>query len=209
MAIEFDAAEWWQWDVGRTVAADDYERVHLANPGDATAYVVEVADGVAEVPDELLQTGKPVICYAIDGDYNVAEQARVRVRPRPQPEDYIYEATGYMTLAEINDAVADAIAEAEEAAASAVATAEEAASTANSASKTAYAAANQALSAATDCGCSDNLAILASKVADLLDEYLYLDGGIHCPATRAAYSDEGLEFGDESYCTDDEVVLVS
>ena len=93
---------------------------------------------------------------------------------------------------------------------SSAAAADAAATTATAAAKTAYAAATAALEAAesaTECDCSDSIAILASKVADLLDEYFYLDEAIHCPASKASYSSSTLTFSDDSYYSSSAIVL--
>ena len=111
MSIVFDASEYYQWDVGRTVTCD-HDEVHFSNPGDETAYVVEVSSGTATVPDELLQTGKAVLCYALEDDA-VAEAARIRVHARARPEDYVYSATGLWTVSDVTAAIAEALEAAE------------------------------------------------------------------------------------------------
>ena len=111
MSIAFDASEYWQWDTGRTVACD-HDEVHFSNPGDETAYVVAASNGTASVPDELLQTGKAVLAYALE-DGAVAESARIRVRARARPEDYVYSATGLWTVSDVTAAIAEALEAAE------------------------------------------------------------------------------------------------
>ena len=81
-----------QWDTGRTVIVTDSgaNEVHFANPGDTHAPIMKLVDGVANIPDYLLMTGKPLCAYVVlDG---VTQECRTfPVKKREKPEKYVYE----------------------------------------------------------------------------------------------------------------------
>ena len=81
-----------QWDVGRKVEVKntDSDHVHFANQGDSYAAKVPLKDGVAEIPDYLLQTGKPLFVYAVLNGVTM-EIVSFSVRKREKPADYVYE----------------------------------------------------------------------------------------------------------------------
>lgn len=103
-----------QWDVGRsvTISGTNATHIHFANQGDSKAVITEITDGSAKIPDYLLQTGKPVIAYAVlDGV--TLESKSFPVRKRERPENYVYEDDQrnyiYELIANAEDAVKDAI----------------------------------------------------------------------------------------------------
>ena len=102
-----------QWDVGRsvTVSGTNATHIHFANQGDSKAVIIEITDGSAKIPDYLLQTGKPVIAYAVlDGV--TLESKSFPVRKRERPENYVYEDDQrnyiYELIASAEDAVKSA-----------------------------------------------------------------------------------------------------
>lgn len=81
-----------QWDVGRSVSVSDSKaaHVHFANQGDSKAVIIEITDGTAKIPNYLLQTGKPLLAYAVlDGV--TLECKSFAVHKRERPENYVYE----------------------------------------------------------------------------------------------------------------------
>ena len=61
-------SELWQWDTGRTLTVDtDCSQVHFSNKVFGRSIDVNVADGVAIIPDVLLQTDKDLNVWAFSG----------------------------------------------------------------------------------------------------------------------------------------------
>ena len=83
----------WQWDVGRQAKVPDgATMLHCALTGSDEAYATEVADGVADVPNVLLQDGGDIDAWATDGSRTIGA-GRLRVHRRAKPPEYVYTAT--------------------------------------------------------------------------------------------------------------------
>lgn len=98
-------SELWQWDTGRTLAVDaDCSQVHFSNKVFGRSIDVDVADGVAIIPDILLQTDKDLNVWAFVG---TAENGYTkisktfRVNRRNKPADYVFTPVEQTTIAEI------------------------------------------------------------------------------------------------------------
>lgn len=98
-------SELWQWDTGRTLAVDaDCSQVHFSNKVFGRSIDVDVADGVAIVPDVLLQTDKELNVWAFVG---TAENGYTKisktfkVNRRNKPADYVFTPPEQTTLAEL------------------------------------------------------------------------------------------------------------
>lgn len=104
----------WQWDSGRQVAVpSEATELHTALVGDDTAYSTIPDDGVADIPNVLLQSSAGVRCWASDGERTIA-YARFRVKSRAKPPEYVYTATDVETVETIvEEAVAKAVADLE------------------------------------------------------------------------------------------------
>lgn len=99
-------AELWQWDTGRTLAVDaDCSQVHFSNKVFGRSIDVDVTDGVAIIPDILLQTDKDFNVWAFVG---TAENGYTKisktfkVNRRNKPADYVFTPTEQNTLAELS-----------------------------------------------------------------------------------------------------------
>lgn len=86
--------ELWQWDTGRTLAVDaDCSQVHFSNKVFGRSVDVDVVDGVAIIPDALLQTDKDLNVWAFVG---TAENGYTKisktfkVNRRNKPADYVF-----------------------------------------------------------------------------------------------------------------------
>lgn len=97
--------ELWQWDTGRTLAVDaDCSQVHFSNKVFGRSIDVDVVDGVAIIPDVLLQTDKDLNVWAFVG---TAENGYTkisktfRVNRRNKPADYVFTPVEQTTIAEI------------------------------------------------------------------------------------------------------------
>ena len=97
--------ELWQWDTGRTLAVDaDCSQVHFSNKVFGRSIDVDVTDGVAIIPDILLQTDKDLNVWAFVG---TAENGYTKisktfkVNRRNKPSDYVFTPVEQTTIAEI------------------------------------------------------------------------------------------------------------
>ena len=92
--------ELFQWDTGRIIefGEDAVSQAHFTNTEKAIniPYTVEVKNGKAAIPDELLQVPGKLIVYAWVSDTNggyTKVQVNFPVFTRPKPSDYVYTPT--------------------------------------------------------------------------------------------------------------------
>ena len=104
-------AELWQWDTGRTLAVDaDCSQVHFSNKVFGRSIDVDVVDGVATIPDILLQTDKDLNIWAFVG---TAESGYTKisktfkVNRRNKPADYVFTPADQITLQTIQGQIGD------------------------------------------------------------------------------------------------------
>ena len=102
-------SELWQWDTGRTLTVDtDCSQVHFSNKVFGRSIDVNVADGVAIIPDVLLQTDKDLNVWAFSG---TAENGYTKisktfkVNRRNKPADYVFTPPDQTSLEEIKERV--------------------------------------------------------------------------------------------------------
>lgn len=102
----------WQWDTGRSVRIDvaGATQAHFAAAGSQRAMVVDVRDGVARVPSQVLRVGTAIAVWASDGAETL-EGAIIPVRPRAKPDDYIYTDDEVQRWEDVEQWVRDQIAE--------------------------------------------------------------------------------------------------
>lgn len=98
-------SELWQWDTGRTLAVDaDCSQVHFSNKVFGRSIDVDVAGGVAIIPDILLQTDKDLNVWAFVGPaengYTKISKT-FKVNRRNKPADYVFTPVEQTTIAEI------------------------------------------------------------------------------------------------------------
>ena len=101
--------ELWQWDTGRTLTVDtDCSQVHFSNKVFGRSIDVNVANGVAIIPDVLLQTDKDLNVWAFVG---TAENGYTKisktfkVNRRNKPADYVFTPPDQTSLEEIKERV--------------------------------------------------------------------------------------------------------
>ena len=104
-------SELWQWDTGRALAVDaDCSQVHFSNKVFGRSIDVDVVDGVAIIPDVLLQTDKDLNVWAFVG---TAENGYTKisktfkVNRRNKPADYVFTPAEQMTLNIIQRQIGD------------------------------------------------------------------------------------------------------
>ena len=106
--------ELWQWDTGRKVVFDDetVKQAHFQNHscGYGRTIDVDVEDGAAKIPDELLQAALPLTVYAYVGEeldgYTKIERA-FTVKPRKRPAEYVFTPTEQLTLRQLEAIIGD------------------------------------------------------------------------------------------------------
>ena len=98
-------SELWQWDTGRTLSVDaDCSQVHFSNKIFGRSIDVDVVEGMAIIPDILLQTDKDLNVWAFVG---TAENGYTKisktfkVNRRNKPADYVFTPTDQTTLGEL------------------------------------------------------------------------------------------------------------
>lgn len=100
-------SELWQWDTGRTLAVDaDCSQVHFSNKVFGRSIDVDVAGGVAIIPDILLQTDKDLNVWAFVGTsengYTKISKT-FKVNRRNKPADYVFTPTDQTSIEEIKE----------------------------------------------------------------------------------------------------------
>lgn len=92
----------YQWDLDRQVIVDDSSivEVHFCNRTDDCSLVVEVVDGLANVPNILLQNSFDIRVFGYDGKATRYDKV-FKVKPRTQPSDYMYTETIIKSVDEI------------------------------------------------------------------------------------------------------------
>lgn len=117
--------ELFQWDTGRKLSiSDECTQVHFSNNFFERSIDVDVINGTALIPDELLQTYKDLNCWAFVGsadDGYTKVQQTFKVRRRSKPADYIFTPTEQISLEEALARIDDIPAEVEAAISEAVA----------------------------------------------------------------------------------------
>ncbi len=100
-------SELWQWDTNRTLTVDaDCSQVHFSNKVFGRSIDVDVVDGVASIPDILLQTDKELTAWAFVGtaENGYTKISKVfKVNKRNKPADYVFTPQEQTTLQQIND----------------------------------------------------------------------------------------------------------
>ena len=98
-------SELWQWDTNRKLTVDaDCSQVHFSNKVFGRSIDVDVVDGIAIIPDILLQTDKDLAAWAFVG---TAENGYTKisktfkVNRRNKPSDYVFTPPEQTSLEEI------------------------------------------------------------------------------------------------------------
>ena len=103
--------ELWQWDTGRMLSVDaDCSQVHFSNKVFGRSIDVDVVDGVASIPDVLLQTDKDLTAWAFVGtaENGYTKISKVfKVNKRNKPADYVFTQHDQTTLGDILERIED------------------------------------------------------------------------------------------------------
>lgn len=108
--IQDGRGAFYQWDTGRKLAVDDgAEQVHFQNREHGTTVDVDVVDGVAAVPDILLQAARPLRVFAYieeeGGCYTKLERV-FEVTERNKPTGYVYTPTEVFNFSQLQEQIA-------------------------------------------------------------------------------------------------------
>lgn len=84
----------YQWDLDRQVVVNDPSivEVHFCNRTEDVSLVVEVVDGLANVPNILLQSSFDMRVFGYDGKATRYD-AVFKVKAKTKPSDYVYTET--------------------------------------------------------------------------------------------------------------------
>ena len=98
-----------QWDTGRQVECDA-EQVHFSNHHYGTSIDVDVQDGKATIPNQLLTSATPLKAWAWvtdnNGEYTKEEQIFI-VAKRNKPSDYVYTPAEIKTWQDLQNQIGD------------------------------------------------------------------------------------------------------
>lgn len=88
----------YQWDVGRQLEVwvpkgSTVNEIHFKNPAAATAYVAPITDGIADIPNLLLQESGILTAYAVVSTSDSRQtliEGTFEIIARQRPDDYVY-----------------------------------------------------------------------------------------------------------------------
>ena len=99
----------YQWDTGRQVECDA-EQVHFSNHHYGTSIDVDVQNGKATIPNQLLTIAAPLKAWAwvkdSNGEYTKEEQIFI-VEKRNKPSDYVYTPAEIKTWQDLQNQIGD------------------------------------------------------------------------------------------------------
>ena len=99
----------YQWDTGRQVECDA-EQVHFSNHHYGTSIDVDVQNGKATIPNQLLTSATPLKAWAWvkdgNGEYTKEEQIFI-VAKRNKPSDYVYTPAEIKTWQDLQNQIGD------------------------------------------------------------------------------------------------------
>lgn len=104
MKLEDGRAFLYQWDTGRKLIIEEPCSKVSFSKRVCKSIDVEVVDGVAPIPDELLQSSAPLNCWAFVGTPESGYTKKYKafqVSARPKPADYVFTPTQQLTIAEL------------------------------------------------------------------------------------------------------------
>ena len=98
-------SELWQWDTGREISVDtECSQVHFSKKVFGRSVDVDVVNGVAAIPDFLLQTDKELEVWAFVGaadDGYTKISKTFKVNKRNKPAEYVFTPTEQTTLEKV------------------------------------------------------------------------------------------------------------
>ena len=97
----------YQWEINQKLIVENelVKEVHFSNATSARALVVEVVEGVAEIPNILLQAAFDIKAFGYCGE-SVRECYTINVISRTKPDDYIYTETEIKRYEDLEERIA-------------------------------------------------------------------------------------------------------
>lgn len=109
LTLDDGRKELWQWDTGRKISVDkECSQVHFSNKVFGRSVDVNVVDGIAKIPDVLLQTDKDLMVWAFVGtpENGYTKISKVfKVNRRNKPADYVFTPTDQTSIKELNNRI--------------------------------------------------------------------------------------------------------
>ena len=167
--------ELFQWDLNKQIPCS-FPEAHFACVGSEDALIVKANSGNVSIPNVLLQEGKDIMVWMMEGGA-VADSGRIRIVTRAKPADYVYTETEVITFESLVAKVEDVIAKGNAATDSATTAAQKADVAANKAN------------AASDKAAQVEAEIKASEARRVEAE----QGRAEAEATRAAHETKRTE----------------
>lgn len=108
--IEDGREKFYQWDLNRRILIEDdsIKEVHFCNFYSTESLVVEVINGLAAVPNILLQQDARISVFAFTGDYT-RYAASFKVVSKAKPQDYVYTETEIKRWDKLEEQVLEAL----------------------------------------------------------------------------------------------------
>lgn len=100
----------YQWDLDRQVIVEDSSivEVHFCNRTDECSLVVDVVDGLANVPNIILTNSFDIRVFGYDGKATLHDEV-FKVKPRTRPADYTYTETEARKFDELFEKAEEAV----------------------------------------------------------------------------------------------------
>lgn len=100
----------YQWDLDRQIIVEDSSivEVHFCNRTDECSLVVDVVDGLANVPNIILTNSFDVRVFGYDGKATLHDEV-FKVKPRTRPADYVYTETEARKFDELFEKAEEAV----------------------------------------------------------------------------------------------------
>jgi hypothetical protein len=98
----------YQWDTNIYVSAEGYTQLHFSNILIDDSFPVDVIDGVARIPDELLQVASSLNVWGYIGtveDGYTKTYTSFPVIEKSKPLDYVFTPTEQITLQSVLDKI--------------------------------------------------------------------------------------------------------
>lgn len=96
--------QFYQWDLDRQLIVEDKSivEVHFCNRTDDCSIVTEVVDGLANVPNILLQSSFDIRVFGYDGKATLHDK-KFKVNARTRPADYVYTETEVLSIQKLEE----------------------------------------------------------------------------------------------------------
>ena len=109
LTLKDGRTELWQWDTAREISVDkECSQIHFSNKVFGRSIDVNVVDGIAKIPDVLLQTDKDLMVWAFVGTSEngfTKISKTFKINHRNKPADYFFTPPEQTSLEEIKERI--------------------------------------------------------------------------------------------------------